>query len=232
MPLHIFKRLHSHSNLSKHKSSSTEKTSTITVSTLSPSDGTGAHDKLKDTANSHSDVNAEENENCSLSALLPAGSEPIRPKSSDCTPEQKVPLSDTTIIHDEDRPPDNKLDAVPVEAPLNIDIVEVKLSRTEEKLDELGMRLKFLVLLYTKMKFLHGLDENIDTINDAVSQVQNMYNAAEGPVKELLDATNVTDIIEEKLQSFADSLPVFMSALDEIGKLHPFISGKLVLLVR
>ena len=45
------------------------------------------------------------------------------------------------------------------------------------------------------------------------------------PVKALLDTPQIADTIEKGVNAFMEAVPVLMSALDEVAKIHPFISG-------
>jgi len=45
------------------------------------------------------------------------------------------------------------------------------------------------------------------------------------PVKALLDAPHMADAIEKGVNTFMEAVPTLMKALDEVAKIHPFISG-------
>lgn len=42
----------------------------------------------------------------------------------------------------------------------------------------------------------------------------------------LLDTSQVADIIEKGVNTFMEAVPSLMKALDEVAKVHPFISGE------
>jgi len=43
----------------------------------------------------------------------------------------------------------------------------------------------------------------------------------------LLDAPQVVDTIQNGVNTFMEAVPSLMKALDEVAKVHPFISGEL-----
>ena len=45
------------------------------------------------------------------------------------------------------------------------------------------------------------------------------------PAKALIDATQIADKIHEGVDKFMEAVPVLMRGLDEVAKIHPFISG-------
>ena len=45
------------------------------------------------------------------------------------------------------------------------------------------------------------------------------------PAKALIDAPRIADTIEKGINAFTEAVPVLMKALDEVAKVHPFISG-------
>ena len=54
---------------------------------------------------------------------------------------------------------------------------------------------------------------------------QAVVNASAAAAKALVDAPQIADAIEKGVNTFMEAAPVFMKVLDEIGKVHPFISG-------
>jgi len=46
------------------------------------------------------------------------------------------------------------------------------------------------------------------------------------PVKALLDTPHMADAIEKGVNTFMETVPSLMKALDEVAKIHPFISGE------
>ena len=45
------------------------------------------------------------------------------------------------------------------------------------------------------------------------------------PARALMDMTPIAETIQEGVNTFMDAVPVLMKALDEVAKIHPFISG-------
>jgi hypothetical protein len=45
------------------------------------------------------------------------------------------------------------------------------------------------------------------------------------PAKALMDTRQVADAVEKGVNTFMEAVPALMAALDEIAKVHPFISG-------
>lgn len=45
------------------------------------------------------------------------------------------------------------------------------------------------------------------------------------PVKMLMDTPQVTEAIQKGVDTFMEAVPALMKALDEVAKIHPFISG-------
>lgn len=48
-----------------------------------------------------------------------------------------------------------------------------------------------------------------------------------GPTKALLDTPQITDAIQKGVNTFMETVPSLIKALDEVAKIHPFISGRL-----
>jgi len=46
------------------------------------------------------------------------------------------------------------------------------------------------------------------------------------PVKALLDTPQIADAIQKGVNTFMEAVPSLMKALDEVAKVHPFISGE------
>ena len=69
------------------------------------------------------------------------------------------------------------------------------------------------------------LDDAYDSAQSYGSNAQTAWNATK-PIGALLQSTDAVQNIENKLHDFADSIPVFIGALDEVSKLHPFIGGE------
>jgi len=52
-----------------------------------------------------------------------------------------------------------------------------------------------------------------------------VVNALAMPVKALANAPQIADAIEKGVGTFMEAVPTLMKALDEVAKVHPFISG-------
>ena len=52
-----------------------------------------------------------------------------------------------------------------------------------------------------------------------------MGNTLAVPARALMDMTPIAETIQEGVNAFMDAVPVLMKALDEVAKIHPFISG-------
>ena len=48
----------------------------------------------------------------------------------------------------------------------------------------------------------------------------------EAPAIALPDASQVADVIEKGANTFMETVPSLIKALDEVAKIHPFISGE------
>jgi hypothetical protein len=46
-------------------------------------------------------------------------------------------------------------------------------------------------------------------------------------VKAVLDTSQIADVMEKGVNTFMEAVPSLMKALDEVAKIHPFISGEL-----
>ena len=64
--------------------------------------------------------------------------------------------------------------------------------------------------------------QNAVTLSDGQQAVVDTIAA---PAKALLDTPQIADAIEKGVNAFMEAVPVLMSALDEVAKIHPFISG-------
>ena len=47
------------------------------------------------------------------------------------------------------------------------------------------------------------------------------------PAKALLDTPGLANALEKGVNTFMEAVPSLMKALDEVAKVHPFISGEL-----
>jgi hypothetical protein len=45
------------------------------------------------------------------------------------------------------------------------------------------------------------------------------------PAKALMDTPQIAEAIEKGVNTFMEAVPALMKALDEVAKIHPFISG-------
>jgi len=64
--------------------------------------------------------------------------------------------------------------------------------------------------------------QNAVTLSDGQQAVANVLAA---PAKALVDTPQIADAIEKGVNAFMEAVPVLMTALDEVAKIHPFISG-------
>ena len=49
------------------------------------------------------------------------------------------------------------------------------------------------------------------------------------PIKNILDASGATQAIQSGLTSFMEDIPWLMKALDEVARIHPVVTGALLL---
>ena len=54
---------------------------------------------------------------------------------------------------------------------------------------------------------------------------QTIVNTLAVPAKALMDTPQVAETIQKGVNTFMEAVPVLMKALDEVAKVHPFISG-------
>lgn len=45
------------------------------------------------------------------------------------------------------------------------------------------------------------------------------------PAKALMDTPQIAESIQKGVNTFMEAVPILMKALDEVAKVHPFISG-------
>ena len=60
------------------------------------------------------------------------------------------------------------------------------------------------------------------TLSDGQQAVVNTFAV---PAKALVDAPQIADAIEKGVSTFMETVPVLMEVLDQVAKVHPFISG-------
>ena len=60
---------------------------------------------------------------------------------------------------------------------------------------------------------------------------QTVVDTLAEPVKALMDTSGITETIQKGVNTFMETVPILMKALDEVAKIHPFISGKSSLLL-
>lgn len=60
---------------------------------------------------------------------------------------------------------------------------------------------------------------------------QTVVNTLAVPAKALMDTPQIAETIEKGVNTFMEAVPVLMKALDEVAKVHPFISGAIPLLL-
>ena len=54
---------------------------------------------------------------------------------------------------------------------------------------------------------------------------QAVINTLATPVQALISAPRIVAEIERGVNTFMEAVPVLIKALDEVGKIHPFIQG-------
>ena len=67
-----------------------------------------------------------------------------------------------------------------------------------------------------------------EKVQDAVTLSvgeQAVVNTLATPAMALVDTPQIADAIEKGVSAFMETVPVLMKALDEVAKVHPFISG-------
>ena len=52
-----------------------------------------------------------------------------------------------------------------------------------------------------------------------------MVETLAAPTKALIDATQIANKIHEGVNSFMEAVPVLMRGLDDLARIHPFVSG-------
>ena len=52
-----------------------------------------------------------------------------------------------------------------------------------------------------------------------------MVNTLVAPAKALMDTPQIAETIQTGVNTFMEVVPSLMKALDEVAKIHPFISG-------
>ena len=54
-----------------------------------------------------------------------------------------------------------------------------------------------------------------------------LVGALAEPAKVLLEVSQVADVVEKGVNTFMEAVPVLVKMLDEVARIHPFISGEL-----
>ena len=67
--------------------------------------------------------------------------------------------------------------------------------------------------------------EKVQTAVTLSDGQQAVVDTLAAPAKALLETPQIADAIEKGVNAFMEAVPVLMSALDEVAKIHPFISG-------
>lgn len=55
---------------------------------------------------------------------------------------------------------------------------------------------------------------------------QDLLNTLAAPAKAVMDIPQIAETVHKGVATFMDAVPPLMKALDEVAKIHPFISGK------
>ena len=64
--------------------------------------------------------------------------------------------------------------------------------------------------------------QNTVTLSDGQQAVANTLAV---PAKALMNAPRIADEIEKGVNTFMETVPLLVKALDEVAKVHPFIAG-------
>ena len=67
-----------------------------------------------------------------------------------------------------------------------------------------------------------------ESVQDALTPSPGQQTVVEtiaAPAKALIDATQIADKIHKGVDTFMEAVPALMRGLDEVAKIHPFISG-------
>ena len=54
---------------------------------------------------------------------------------------------------------------------------------------------------------------------------QNLVGTLAVPAKALMDKPRIAETIQKGVNTFMEAVPALMKALDEVAKVHPFVSG-------
>jgi len=54
---------------------------------------------------------------------------------------------------------------------------------------------------------------------------QTVVDTLAAPAKALMDTPQIAESIHKGVNTFMETVPILMKALDEVAKVHPFISG-------
>ena len=65
------------------------------------------------------------------------------------------------------------------------------------------------------------LESRVDTVNGTVSNAQQVAQ----PLLAAVQASGAVDAIKSGLNSFMEDIPWLMKSLDEVAKIHPFVTG-------
>ena len=60
----------------------------------------------------------------------------------------------------------------------------------------------------------------------SLSPQEAVVDTLAAPVQALLDTPQIADAIQKGVNTFMEAVPSLMKALDEVAKVHPFISGE------
>ena len=68
-------------------------------------------------------------------------------------------------------------------------------------------------------------EETVQNVVTLSAGQQAVVDTLAAPAKALVDTPQIADTIEKGINAFMEAVPVLMKALDEVAKVHPFISG-------
>lgn len=73
------------------------------------------------------------------------------------------------------------------------------------------------------------LSHFIEDASAGTAGTQTVINTVMAPLQALAESSGVAEAIEKGVNGFLEAMPTLMKALDEVAKVHPFISGMIIL---
>ena len=86
-----------------------------------------------------------------------------------------------------------------------------------------------MLLVSLKLSFVSGalipsIDDAVDYIQSSVAPFQPLVPLITA-AKDAVEQTDLGKVVKEGIDHFFEGMPIFMSALDAVADLHPFIGG-------